>query len=151
MEQIIYKVINDKRSIPFNSSGTGTLSTAETVVTGIGTLFTTEMPVGSYLVDLTNDEVRRVIRVDSNTKAFLEKSFTNEFSAATPEIIGAWQAKAKEISIETSGSCELNGEAFTGILTFPKGGSGRSARPDLVSPIIVDATGTTMNIMILNH
>lgn len=150
MEQTIYEVITDKRSLPFNSSGTGTITTNEYAIVGTGTLFKTEMPGGSYLVDLTNDEVRKVVRVDSDTIAFLEKPFTSEFSSDTPEIVAAWQCKAKEISIETEDACEVNGAAFTGILNLVKADIG-SQRPNIIAPIIVDATGGSMNVLIVNY
>jgi hypothetical protein len=150
MEQTIYEVISDKRSVPFNSEGTGTISTFGVAVVGTGTLFTTEMPVGSYLVDLDSDEVRKVVRVDSNTKAFLEKPFSADITSDAPEIVAAWQCKAKEISLETEDECEINGATFTGIVTIAKPDIG-SQRPNIVAPIIVDATGGHMNVLIVNY
>lgn len=150
MKQLIYKVISDKRSIPFNVNGTGTIATHGQAVVGTGTLFTTEMPAGSYLVDLTNWEVRRVYRVDSDTLAFLELVFTNDMvPGSTAKIIANYKCKVKEISIKTSGAALLDNSAFTGELTLSKTGNSRSSRIDLIDPIIVDASGTTMQVEIL--
>lgn len=151
MEQNVYKVITDKRSLPFNETGTGTVVTSGVSIVGTGTLFKTEMPAGSYLVDLTNDEVRRVERVDSDTEAYLEKPFTSNLASAAPEIIAAWKAKVKEISISTGDTCELNGESFTGTLTISRYGNDRSSRRDLVEPVIVDATSGSMQVNIINY
>lgn len=152
MKPIIFETITDKRSIPFNSSGTGTIATHGIAIVGTGTAFTTEMRAGSYLVNLAQDEVRRVYRVDSDTLAFLEVAFTSDISAGTtPEIIAAHQAKVKEISLKTSDTIQVDGAPFTGIITWSKTGNDRSARPDLVEPIIVDATGGSCDVSIINY
>ncbi|MES2395818.1 MAG: hypothetical protein V4549_07435 [Bacteroidota bacterium] len=150
MKQFIYDIISDKRSIPFNSTGTGTVVTHGIAVVGTGTLFTTEMRVGSYLVDLANDEVRRVYRVDSDTLAFLDIAFTVDLSSVAPEIIAAHQMKVKLISLDTEDSCFVDGVAFTGVMTIPRTGNDRSSRSDLIDPIIVDASGGSMKVEILN-
>jgi len=152
MEALIYAVITDKRSVPFNSAGTGTIATHGIAVVGTGTAFTTEMPAGSYLVDLTNNEIRRVYRVDSDTVAFLEKEFTADIVAgSTPQIIAVWQAKMKEVELVATGACEINGVAFTGTKKISKLGNDRSSRPDLVEPFIVNATGQSMTVTIVNY
>lgn len=151
MEQMIYASISDKRSVPFNSSGTGTIVTHGIAIVGTGTLFTTEMRVGSYLVDLAHNECRRVYRVDSDTLAFLEIPFSNDISASAPEIIAAHQAKVKSITLSTSDSCAINGVAFTGTFVVSRYGNDRSSRSDLIEPIIVDASGGhSMKVEILN-
>lgn len=147
MKQNIYADITDKRSIPFNSAGTGTIATHGNAIVGVGTLFTTEMPVGSYLIDLTHWESRKVYRVDSDTLAFLEIPLTNDITlGTTPQIVTASQAKVKAISLYTAGACSINNAAFTGTLSLNKAGNDRSSRIDLIEPIIVDATSTTMQV-----
>lgn len=151
MKQLIYDNITDKRSIPFNSAGTGTIATHGIAIVGTGTLFKTEMPAGSYLVDLTAWELFKVYRVDSDTLAFLEIAFTADIAPGTsPEIIKAFQCKVKEISLSTAGSILLNNKAFTGSDTIGKTGNSKSSRNDLIDPIIVDATGTTLQVQIIN-
>jgi hypothetical protein len=150
MEQFIYETITDKRSIPFNSSGTGTIATHGIAIVGTGTQFTTELRVGSYLVDLSQWEARRVYRVDSDTIAFLEKPFTLDIAALTvPEIVAQHQVKVKEISISTAGTALVNNASFTGSLTLSKASDSRSSRSDLIAPIIVDASGTQMQVSVL--
>ncbi len=151
MQQIINAVVTDKRSVPFNNAGTGTIVTFGNAIVGTGTKFTTEMQAGSYLVDLTHNECRRVYRVDSDTAAYLEIPFTNNQTSAAPEIITHIQAKVKEFRLKTSGACFLNGVAFTGEETFSRYGNDRSSRRDLLEPVIIDATGQTMTVYIINY
>lgn len=152
MKPLIYEVITDKRSIPFNSAGTGTIATHGIAIVGTGTLFTTEMRVGSFLVDLTNNEVRKVYRVDSDTLAFLEVEFTADIVAgATPQIVKAHQCKVKEVELVTAGACFIAGVDFTGSKKIDMLGNDRSARPDLIAPFVVDATGQTMAVTIVNY
>jgi hypothetical protein len=145
----IYEIVTTKRSVPLNSSGSGTITTKGQSVTGVGTSFTTQMPAGSWLVSLTGWETSKVIRVDSDTVAFIQNPFTVELSAATPQIIHNKIAKPKEISIEilsADPSGLLDNKTFKGILTLSKTGNGRSSSADLVDPIIIDGTGTSIKV-----
>ena len=138
MKQNIHEVVTDKRSIPSNTNGTGTVVTHGIAIVGTSTLFTTEMPAGSYLVDETNWEVRKVVRVDSDTLAFLEFPFTNDLASAAPSIISRVKAKAIEINlVKVSGVVLLDNVALTGPLKLQRNGK-------LVRPVIVDATGGSL-------
>lgn len=153
MSKDIYEVITDKRSIPFNESGTGTIATFGLAVVGTGTAFLTEMQAGSYLVDLTQWEFRRVIRVDSDTQAYLSEAFTSNIAAGTtPEIIKKQFASPSEVSIKIPSSEPdglLDNKTFSGILTKSKSSLDRSSQWDRIGPWIVDATGTEMRINII--
>lgn len=152
MEQNVYAVITDKRSIPFNSNGTGTIETFGEAVVGTGTAFTTEMKVGSYLVSESQWQVRRVRRVDSDTVAFLDKPFTSNLASAAPSIIPWYSASPKMIALEvksTDPDALIDNVAFTGILNLDKSGNDRSSFRDIVKPIVVDASGTEMKVDIL--
>jgi len=150
MKQLVYEGISDKRSLPFNVAGTGTIQTFGVAIVGTGTLFNAELEAGSYLVDLTHNECRKVIRRDNDTKAYLETPFTTDITSSTPQIISHSKLKVKEIGLKTSGSCFLNGTAFTGEKIFSKTGNSRSSRRDFIEPVVVDATGSTMTVEILN-
>jgi hypothetical protein len=150
MKQLIRAVITDKRSVPFDSDGTGTISTYGTAIVGTGTKFSTELQAGSYLVNLATNEAIKVYRQDLDTTAWLEKPFTSDITSATPRIITKAQAKVKEIKLQTSGSCFINGVAFTGTEDYNKNGDHKSGRPNLIEPIIVDATGASMTVDIIN-
>lgn len=150
MEQFINATITDKRSIPFNSAGTGTIVTKERVITGTGTLFLTELPVGSYIVSETQNKCIKVVRVDSDIKAVLEYAFASGLTSAAPSIIKAHQTKVKSITLNTSSANFVNGGAFTGTMTITKGGNEGSRRSDLIEPIIIDSTAGATTVQILN-
>lgn len=152
MEQNVYAVITDKRSIPFNSNGTGTIETFGEAIVGSGTAFTTEMKAGSYLVSESQWEVRRVRRVDSDTLAFLDKPFTSNLTSAAPSIIPWYAASPKMIALEvksTDPDALIDNVAFSGILNLDKTGNSRSSFRDIIKPIVVDASGTEMKVDIL--
>ncbi len=150
----IYKLITDKRTIPFNSNGTGTIETKGSAVFGTGTAFKTEMPAGSWLVVENDDELRYVERVDSDTKAFLSQGFTSDISAgATPSIIPRKDVNVVAISIQILSGLEdgeVDGEVFPNgsSMTFTKESRDKSGKRDVIQPIIVDATGTEMQVLI---
>lgn len=61
----------------------GTLSSADDLVTGIGTAFKTEkISEGDWLVNSTN-ETRKVFRINSDTQLQLESAFSSPLVAAT--------------------------------------------------------------------
>lgn len=149
----IYYLVTTKQTVPANANGSGTVVTTGIAVQGTGTLFKTEMPVGSWLVDMTQYEIRRVIRVDSDTLAYLDVAFSSNVSSVAPAIIPADKAKPVTISVSIPSGLG-NGEvdhvvltAGTG-LTFSKDSRDHSAARDIVDPIIVNGTGTSMQILI---
>ena len=143
-----YDPITDKRSVPFNQSGTGTIGTQTVAVEGVGTLFLSEMIAGSILVDLDSWEWRKVVRVDSDILAYIEKPFTVDLApGTTPEIIPHTISRVKEISL--SGTGLLENKAFSGILTLSKASNEDSGRRGFVDPVIIDATGNQIKVDLL--
>lgn len=153
MKQNIYDIVTDKRSVPFNSAGTGTIATHGLAIVGTGTLFTSEMPVGSWLIDLSHWDKAKVVRVDSDTLAFLQIPLGTDITpGTTPQIVSASKAKAKSISLKiksTDPDGLLDNKAFSGILTIEKTGNDRTANKDLIQPIIIDGTSTSIKVDIL--
>lgn len=150
----IYRLITDKRSVPFNSNGTGTIETVGTAVKGTATLFTTEMPVGSWLTDEAHNEVRKVLDVESDTLAYVGQAFSVDIAAmTTPSIIHAKNAKPVSIALQIpSGQANgtVDGEVFPAgtSISCSKDSRDHSAARDLIDPFIVDATGSQMQILI---
>lgn len=149
----LYYIVTNKQSVPANADGTGTVSTVGVAVEGTSTLFTTEMPVGSWLVSESQDELRKVIRVDSDTRAYIDAAFTTPLSSATPSIISAKSSKAVSIAVAIPAGLaagEIDGVAFAAgsAVSFSKDSRDNSSARDLVDPIIVDGSGTTMQILI---
>lgn len=142
-----------KQSVPLNSNGTGTITTAGKAVVGVGTLFKTEMPAGSWLVSESQDQVRQVIRVDSDTEAYIQEAFSSDLGSAAPSIIHSEDAKCVSIAVSNpSGGAagEIDGYVFAAgsSVAWSKDSRTTSSIRDLVDPIIVDASGTTFQILI---
>ena len=82
-----YDYITGHQTVPAAGTKTGTCVTLGTGVTGSGTLFKTEMKAGSWLVDLTNNEIIKVVRVESDTLAYIDHAFTSPLASAAPSVI----------------------------------------------------------------
>lgn len=153
MSKSKYFITNTKVSIPQNESGSGTIVTFGEAIVGTGTSFLTQMIAGSYLVSIAQNECRRVVRVDSDTKAFLEKPFSYNLAvAAAPQIIKKHKASPREISIKIDSADadgQLDGVAFSGILTLSKASSDRTSKWDNIDPVVVNALGTAIEVSIL--
>ncbi len=150
-----YTIADDKQSIPVSASGTGTISTTGKAVKGVGTLFMSELRMGSWLVDLTQNEVRKVIRTESNTLVFLDNAFTVNIAAlTTPNIISNTKLNIRQISVsidpalangEIDGTVLLAGAA----LEFGKPSDNSRNSFAFIDPLIADATGTEIQVTIL--
>lgn len=153
-----YNLITDKRTVPFNETGTGTIETNKLGIIGTGTAFKTELKRGAWIVDLTNNEIRKVESVESDTYAILVSAFSTDIAAASPlDYIPAWKGNAREISIiipltDQGGTAndwgQVDGEDFPPGLPYTISKSSRddSSVMDVVNPIIVDATDTQMGV-----
>lgn len=147
--------ITGKQSLPAASTKTGTIETVGTAVIGTGTSFLTEIPVGSWIVDLAQDEVRKVIDVQSDTAATISNAFTADLAAATAlSAIHERDTNVVSISVSIKSALadgELDGLVFTNGtgLTFSKDSRDVKAKNDFIDPIIVDGTGTVIQAMIL--
>jgi hypothetical protein len=153
IKNTFFDSITDKRSIPYNSTGTGTIETIGNNLRGAGTLFKTELKVGSWIVSLTQDEVRKVISIESDTAATLQAGFTVDIAAASA-LVYCPPSRYVEISVVIPpglAAGEIDGKALpAGVpVGWGKGSRERSATRDLVDPIIVDAADTTMLIQTL--
>lgn len=150
----LYYLVTDKRTVPANANATGTIKTVGTAVIGTNTLFKTEMPIGSWLVDESQDEIRQITRVESDTLAYFGNAFTSDISlGTTPSVIHSKDAKPVSIAVSIPASAndgEVDGATFTkgSSLSFSKDSTGRSDARSLVNPIIVDGTGTTIQVLI---
>lgn len=149
-----YDSISGAQTIPVSANATGTVSTDSSAVIGTGTLFKTEMPVGSWLTSIAADEIRKVVSVESDVLAYLSDPFTVDLSAVTPNVIHTSKLNIVAISISVpaaaAAATTVDGVAFPkgAALTFSKDGRSTSGVRDFIDPIVVDATGSTMLISI---
>lgn len=140
----IYEYATTKRTVPLSGAKTGNCTTEGINVIGVGTLFLSEMPVGSWLVDLASDELRKVVRVNSDTEAVLQQAFTVDLASAAPDVILASDCNicTISVSIPSGGAAgEIDGAVFPAgaSATFSKDGRSTSSTRDFIDPLIVDA------------
>jgi hypothetical protein len=62
---------------------TGTLTAEGKTIRGTSTLFRTELSVGDYLLNPTNDELQIIEAIDNNTMLHVKEAFTSGLSATT--------------------------------------------------------------------
>lgn len=152
-----YKYLsNEIVSAPLSSVGTGTVSSDDKALIGVGTLFTTEIPKGSWVIDFANNELRQVDRVESDTLAYLTEAFSTDLAALSQlDKIHSMDCNAVSISVQVLSSAAaditIDGEIFPkgASITFSKDSRDRSGKRDLVDPIIIDATGSTAMLLIM--
>jgi hypothetical protein len=158
---LYYTINNAKAAVPASANKTGTIKTEGKYVVGTSTLFMTEMRAGSWLTDLTNNELRRVTRVTSDTYAELDSAFSSDISAGTtPNVIPVEDLHLRELSVaipplDSGGSPyawgEIDGETLPNgsPVTFGKNSAYNTNRDGLVDPLIANATGTLIQVTIL--
>ena len=148
-------ITDEKMIVPFSTTIAGTISTQGASVVGVGTDFLKDLPMGSYLVDLSQNEFRRVSRVVNKEWAELEQAFSNDIALnTTPEVILQKKASPREISVRAIGDIVLTTNEDAAI---PAGISVTDTRVNgygldknyIVTPCIVDATGSSAIIEVL--
>lgn len=126
--------IPNKGCLPIPIQGTGTITTvnADTsggkMVTGTGTAFITGIEpipqVGDYLAsDAAGSTVRRIMRIDSDTRITLEAKFVTQLTAANLYIVR--KSTYKMIYAKSTGTADavLQEQPFIVAETFMNGGS----------------------------
>lgn len=136
--------------VPASSTKTGTIKTAGINVTGTGTLFLSEVKPYDWIVDITNDEARKVMTRRDDLFLTIDFPFTADFAAGTT--LKVVRSRAKSVSIANVGgaSATIDGSAFVQgeTLTFTKSNKNPNGS-DFIDPIFVNATGTACDIQIL--
>jgi hypothetical protein len=150
----IYYVSTINQTVPLSTIQTGTIETLDSAVVGTGTKFKTEMPAGSWLVDLTQNEIRKVKDVESDVLAYVDAPFTLDLAALTAlNVILAKDAKCVSIALQVpagGAAATLDGYPFPAgtSVAFSKDSRDHSAARDLVDPVIIDASGTSVQVLI---
>lgn len=152
----VYKFLDSPAAVvtvPFDQTGTGTISTQGKNLVGSGTSFKSVLSAGAWIFNGT-DEVRQVIQVLSDTTAVLSAAFTTDLSSATFKFVSALDANAREISMlipmtQSDGTTAntwgtIDGEDFpNGVpCNFSKANRENSSRPDMIDPVVLDVTST---------
>ncbi len=141
----VYHYVSGSQSVPASAAGSGTVVTdTNGSVVGTGTSFLSEMPAGSWLVDLSSSEVRKVKSVESDTLAYLYQDFTTSLAGVQPDIIHERDTNIVTISVSIpSGEADgaIDGELFPAgqTATFSKDSRTTRGTGDYIDPIIVEA------------
>lgn len=120
-------------------TGTVTANTTSVVVQGTSTEFLAEIKAGDFLYDATNDQLRRINYVNSDTELVLYSPFDTALTAAT---VKATKGNARQISVAASGGDIVIVDGYGNTSAIKDGSSLTPAPLGLrgVEPIIVKAT-----------
>lgn len=152
-----FSVITGKQTVPESTSATGTIVTSGITVTGTGTKFLSQMMAGSWIYSSTLGEVRKVVRVDSDLVAYIDKAFGANLASTALLIIPEANTHVVTMTlIATQGSPTIDGIAYGGVgatsvpvITLTKEGRSTSSTRDFIDPVVVDATGCSMTVITL--
>lgn len=121
------------QSVATTGAGADTVQVLGKNVFGTGTAFTTDFKVGGFVWLTTNDELRRIIRISSDTKMTLEHSATS-VAADTAKAIPVQGFDNVSYIVDDVDSVEINS------IEVPAGTS-ESFRTDIkFFPILIDTT-----------
>jgi hypothetical protein len=103
-----------KGTLPKGRTLTGTFSSVGTIVTGTGTLFTTELAgMQGWLYSTTDNEVRMFTQINGDTNLILDKSFTNNQTDQAVIVCTPLYIAIGAKSSHASNSASLNNREFT--------------------------------------
>lgn len=143
------ELITTKRTVPLNSTKTGTISivAGSKEVVGVGTLFLSEAKVGDWIIDFTNNELRQIESIENDLYCIIKQGFTNAFVAAATIITP--KSDFVEISYLALAASNIDGAAVTAgeYGGWGKNSRERSAATDFCDPVIFD--GATGNFVVL--
>lgn len=145
-----------KQMIPKEKALTGNVSTNGIWVEGDNTsLFLTEMPTGSYIVDFTNNEFREVINVQSNKLAQMAYKFTANLASGAQKAVDFKDLNLKKIGLTpvTAGATIADNAGImqtipTAGVEFTKAGNDDSAGKDMITPVMVDASAHNIFVVL---
>lgn len=130
---------DDVDTLPKATTMTGTISSSGIRVTGVGTLFTTQLDVGDYIY--SDAILQRVVSIESDTILITDAAFSPALAADTYK---ATRANFRMVRIQNVGGANglVNGETLydgAEILIPDHMAYGIKSR---IEPFYYDATGT---------
>lgn len=146
-----------KDTVPASTALTGTITSAAASreLVGTGTAFISQVTKGDWIVDLTHNEIRRILNIPTdNTSLELESGFTNALSSATLYFIKKTIIKyigivPDNVSVTIDGAAVPVANIFYNFDKGSRGAKDSHSPTDFVDPIIVDATSHNAGIIIL--
>lgn len=111
--------------------------------------------IGDWIVDLSQNEIRKIVSIGDIHSATIESAFTVNLPASTALVVVKRSPQPKEISVlipNGNPNGQIDGKALAAGVGYDVSKMGRSMSSssgiDFVDPIIVDASGTTATINI---
>jgi hypothetical protein len=135
-------------SVPAKTTGSGTISSSGTVVTGTGTDFYL-VGMNGWLVNIANTEVRKVVDINSATECIIDSPFTSDLSGADFEYIDKNDGKVQYVEIENVGGVDtqIDGVPFRANKIFTDGQINIVGNPTkFVRPVIIDGATSACDI-----
>lgn len=145
----VIDLFNTLDTYPRNALKTGTMSSNGNVVTGNGTAFKTELDVGQFLYNGT-DEIRRIDDIESDTRLTIRLAFTVPMAAAAVRAVKP--GKVRQLSVlAVSGTPSVMGA--TGWVPLAEGESVTWSdyliQGNECDPVLIDAAGTITHVVAL--
>lgn len=140
-------LVTTKRCVPLEQAKTGTVSSTGKIITGTGTLFTTEAQGGQWVYSSSQNEVRRIIKISSATELEIDFPFTTPLVAAPFVVVPASRYTKLQYFNVGGGIAQIDGvniaAAATGAFEINRDSV---SKHDFLDPIIVD--GSVSNILL---
>lgn len=115
----------------------------------------TDLKVGDYLVDLSQNAVRQVVAVKTSTTGNLSEAFPVDLSAATVKRISYTDAKVYTISIaaDKGGDITVNGTTISSgsSVTFDVPALDAATGSKFVTPVVVDGSVNNATVLVLKR
>jgi len=103
-----------KGTLPKGRTLTGTFSSVGTIVTGTGTLFTTELAgMKGWLYSTTDNELRMFTQINGDTNLVLDKPFTNNQTNQAVIVCTPLYMSIAAYSSHSSAPANLNNKEFS--------------------------------------
>lgn len=140
-----------KDTVPASVAKTGTIDIAagSKNVVGTSTAFKSELKPGDWIVDLAQDECRKVMDIRDDEFLTIDSAFTG---AVVGIALVVTRSRAKQVSVANVGGANGTSDGANIVpaqtLNYGKADKNPDGK-DFIDPIIVDPTGTTIQIEIL--
>lgn len=146
----IYYPVTSHTVVPAPTTMTGTIKTKGTNVTGVGTLFLSEVKPGDWIVHIAQDEVRKIVTRRDDLFLAIDSPFSSDMTLSTAFQVVRSRVKQMSLANSGAGDATIDGNPFMSgeTVSFSKSGKNPNGS-DFIDPVIVDATGTTVKVEIL--
>jgi len=119
---------------------TGTLTSTGKTIKGTGTLFTSQLSPGDYLLNADADEVEIIERIDSDTLLTLRAALTTPITGATCKRIKNDNIKAMQVVFTVANGAIRGASQATGG-TWPFGVVWRMKKEGGIDPQLITPSG----------